>query len=35
MNFKEKSKVNHYVDLYGVCEKEYKDLPNKFLMQYD
>ena len=35
MSFKEKSKVIDYVNLYGSCEQEYKDLPNKFLIQYD
>ena len=34
MNSNEKAKVAHYIELYGVCEYEYKDLPNKFLMQY-
>ena len=34
MSFKEKSKISQYVNLYGACETEYKELPNKFLMKY-
>ena len=34
IDFKEKSKISQYVNLYGACETEYKELPNKFLMKY-
>ncbi len=35
MNFKQKSKLNSYIELYGMCESEYNELSNKFLMKYN
>ena len=35
MNLNDKSKMNYYVAEYGVCEKQYNELPKKFLLKYE